>query len=353
MSEHSGLEIPFSVSHSHAPLRLLELPPELLDLLTTSPPTTLKLKSSSSDAGTAEAALCSPNRTYQLRQVQTSNSLYVVAPSSSAVNESNDQSGPGVTTFAQCNWTLEVLDAPSQSALPYMKQLIPLCTGPEINQILTKADLRTKAAIFSDVPLSDAECEQVWTDIVAFEDKARKSSFRPPPRILTKVWAAVSLAAVEKTIDLSKGLKVTDIEDLISALDEVPPELVEAMVKRLLPPEQQKLLIDAPLSDIDPTTTFTLDRSQTVRSVGTWLMEDLGETAEAELIRQWQNLLPEPWREDAQLSAIEGVYQRSTDGKVTSTSSSSQNGTSKTAAAPASTAAKRKWHEKFAKARKR
>lgn len=288
-----------------------------------------------------------------MRQVQTSNSLYVVSPSSTAVNESNDQSGPGVTTFAQCNWTLEVQQAPPQSALPYMRQLIPLYTGPEDIDLLTKADFKTKAAVFSDIPLSDAECEQVWTDIVAFEDRDRKAAFRPSAKILTKTWAAISLSAVEKTIDLSAGLKATDVEDLTSALDEVPSELALATIKRLLPPEQQTLIINTPLSELDPTATFTLDRAQTVRSVGTWLMESLAETTRAELIRQWQNLLPEIWRGDAQLSAIEGVYQISTDGKVTSTSSIPQNGASKTAAAPVSTAAKRKWHEKFAQARKR
>lgn len=212
---------------------------------------------------------------------------------------------------------------------------------------------RPKAAIFLDIPLSDGECEQVWTEIMAFEDKARKAAFRPTVQNLKIAWTAISLAAVEKTIDLSAGLKMTDIEDIMSAMDEVPPELVLAMVKRLLSPEQQTLINSASLSEIDPTTTFTLNRAQTVRSVGTWLMDSLEETTETELIRQWQNLLPESWREDAQLSAIEGVYQTGTIGKITSTSSNPQNGASKTAAASASTATKRKWHEKFAKSRKR
>ena len=353
MSAQSGLEIPFSVSHSHAPLRLLELPSELLEVLNSSATTTLSLKSTSSESGSSEAALCTSNKTYQLRQVQTSNSLYVVAPSTTAVNDSNDQPGSGVTTFAQCNWTLEVSKAPSQSALPYLRQALPLYTGLDDSDLLETIEAKTKAAIFSDIPLSDGECEQAWTKLIAFEIRERKSAYRPTAKILTKTWSSVSLSAIGKSIDLSTGLKVTELEDLVDSLDEIPSELAVAMIKRLVASDQQALLSDMPLSEIEPSATFTLDRTKTVRLVGTWLLESLGETTQVELIRQWQNLLSETWREDAQLSAIEGGYTSSAGGKVTSVSSVQQEGSSKSTTAPATTAAKRKWHEKFAQTRKR
>src|SRR5271156_3399898 len=107
--------IPFTHTHPQQSFRLLELPPELLELLSSDNPPTyviygiqldltlnrfrltkstrLYLKSSNPPTNVsstttprtkgAEAGyvhLCSPTQTYQVRQVSTSNSLFVTQP---------------------------------------------------------------------------------------------------------------------------------------------------------------------------------------------------------------------------------------------------------------------------------
>ncbi|KAI5807276.1 hypothetical protein DFH27DRAFT_639946 [Peziza echinospora] len=78
--------IPFSFSTPQTPFRLLELPQEILELIE-NPQSAASLSSQSQapalylkSTPNTHAVLCTAHKTYQLRQVQTSNSLYLLKP---------------------------------------------------------------------------------------------------------------------------------------------------------------------------------------------------------------------------------------------------------------------------------
>ncbi|KAK3898960.1 hypothetical protein C8A05DRAFT_46850 [Staphylotrichum tortipilum] len=102
---------------SHAPdgtgYKLLELPPELLELLKGPDPPTLTLHPSPT-----AALLKTPTKTYSLRQKNTSNALILLAPSlhtdattstSAATTTTDSSSDAGLHTIATVHETIELV----------------------------------------------------------------------------------------------------------------------------------------------------------------------------------------------------------------------------------------------------
>ncbi|KAH6856040.1 hypothetical protein B0I37DRAFT_389433 [Chaetomium sp. MPI-CAGE-AT-0009] len=117
---HSGIPL------SHAPdgtgYKLLELPPELLELLESQdPPPTLTLHPSPT-----AALLKTPSKTYSLRQKNTSNALILLAPSrsSSTTTTTTPSDGPaatGLSTIATVHDTTELVPEDEAAAAPAAK----------------------------------------------------------------------------------------------------------------------------------------------------------------------------------------------------------------------------------------
>ena len=70
----------------------------------------------------------------------------------------------------------------------------------------------------------------------------------------------------------------------------------------------------------------------------------------ADFTDTWEDRLPEVWRKDAQLSAIEGVYDFPSDTTIRAKSKASTTSIADNSVAAMKPSA-RKWHEKFAKTR--
>ncbi|KAL4742772.1 hypothetical protein BDV11DRAFT_166930 [Aspergillus similis] len=227
MSTQSTPSILFTNQTPQQGFRLLELPPELAELLSSDDPPTLELKSpapSTTNTSNATASeyvnLCTATQTYSIRQVQSSNSLHVLRPSNGVTVRKNDlkivagngngtgagdgenvdmdadgdsESGKDrdlnlnvegtVTSIAKCGSTLE-LHKPAEgfSAVPYLKKLVRVfdkgdwedmsggesadegITGPEA----TKARNEILDRFFADVPVSRTQCERDWVEMCAF-----------------------------------------------------------------------------------------------------------------------------------------------------------------------------------------
>ncbi|KAM0487262.1 hypothetical protein ACHAPX_000533 [Trichoderma viride] len=86
--------------------RLIELPPELQSLLESDNPPVLTLESSETSA-----LLRSPDRTYSLRQKNTSNSVILLAPL-----DSSTASNPGIAAISTIHETVELEIVPENAA---------------------------------------------------------------------------------------------------------------------------------------------------------------------------------------------------------------------------------------------
>lgn len=287
------------------------------------------------NAKPAYAVLCTPNKTFQLRQVQTSNSLFVTQTALEA--HGNEIPVPTTQAIASCTATIELLPVQG-SPVTSLEQALPLYDIID-GEVEATGNRLNKTAIFSDLPFSDGECEQAWTTLMAFEFGG--SVYRPTANTLSHVWRSINATAVAEGIKLDQQFLTDDIARAV-AEEGHPASLVVAMLKHLADDGQ------------NPSERWSsLDQTKTVRFVGKTLLEaktDGPNYLTAEFIDTWKDSLPEPWRDQAELKAINGVFD------LPSSTTVRLKGSVMAGANPeasASKSASRKWHEKFGRARKR
>jgi sister chromatid cohesion protein DCC1 len=332
--------VPFAVAHEMQHFRLLELPPEVVELIDTGPPGTARLtiKSqapSATGASPAYAVLCTPNKTFQLRQVQTSNSLFVTRPALEA--QGDEIPVPATRAIASCTATLE-LHPSDGSPVAYLDDVLPVYDLVD-GDVDAAGNGKSKAAIFSHMPLSEGQCEQAWKDMMAFEFAG--SSYRPSANTLIQVWKSINSAAQAQGIKLDSQFLVEDICEDVSE-EGHPVTLVKAILYYLAADEQGK------------GGWSVLHRSRTVQFVGQNLLEAKREGPDyltSDFIDVWKDLLPETFRNEAELNAISGTF----DTPSSSTIRSKTTALAKSAetSAPKAVSASRKWHERFGRARQR
>ncbi|KAF1994452.1 hypothetical protein P154DRAFT_539596 [Amniculicola lignicola CBS 123094] len=341
-TQQSDGGVRFSVAHDLQQYRLLELPAELLELIDAANPPLLSIKSAAPGAPSAKpayAVLCTPNKTYQLRQVQTSNSLFVAQPVLEA-HGNEEIPAPTTRAVASCTATLELhpADTPPDA---FLEEVLPVYDIVD-KEVDATGNGKSKAVVLADIPLSEGQCEQAWKELMAFEFAG--SSYRPSANTLVQVWKSIHDAALAEGIKLDQQF-LTDT--LLSALDDegYPPSLIVAVLTGLATAEQ------------DPAGSWScLDRSRAVHFVGTTLLEAKRGGADyltAEFLDTWREHVPDAWQRDAELAAIEGLYELPTSTTVAIRGGIAS--TTKTAAATAKpgSSSSRKWHEKFGRARQR
>jgi hypothetical protein len=198
----------------------------------------------------------------------------------------------------------------------------------------------TKATIFDDMPLSDGECQAGWDELMAFE--AGGGSYQPSPNALSQVWRSINAAALAEGIKMDRQF-MTDDMTRAAAEDGHPPTLVEAVLTHIS------------TSDTDRNGPWScLDRAKTVAFAGRTLLEAKRGTdfLVVDFTDSWEDRLPEAWRKDAQLSAIEGLYECPSDTTIKAKGNTGT-ATSSDGAVASMKPSARKWHEKFAKTRKK
>ncbi|ORY02036.1 sister chromatid cohesion protein Dcc1 [Clohesyomyces aquaticus] len=334
--------VPFSIAYDMQHFRLLELPAELLELLESPKPPPLSIKSQqasgasrTADTKPAYAVLCSPNASFQLRQVQTSNSLFITSPVLEA--HSNDMPVPATCAIASCTATLE-LHPSADSPVALLHDVLPIYDIVD-GEVDAAGNGKSKGIIFSHIPLSDGQCEYGWRELMAFEFAA--SSWRPSANTLSQVWKSINSAALAEGVKLDQQFLTHDI--LKEATEEgYPGELVVAILQRLASDDKDR---SGPWS--------CLDRTKTAQFVGKTLLEakDGKDYLTAQYLDDWRDLLPEPWREMVAVNLITGSYTL-----PSSTTIKFKGGLATAAkedtAIPKAGSSSRKWHERFGRARK-
>lgn len=281
--------------------------------------------------------LCTPSKTFHLRQVQTSNSLFVTRPTQEA--HGNEIPAPTTRAIAACAATLELHPSVDEPG-PLLAQTLPLYDVVE-GEVDARGNGRRKETIFPDLPFSDGQCEQAWLSLMAFEMDG--SAFRPSARALSHLWKSIIAAAVAEGMKLDEQFLINDLANAV-AEEGHPPALATAILRNLSTDEQNA-----------NEAWASLDRHKTVKFVGSKLLEARCESKDyllADFLDAWKDSLPESWREEAQLKAIDGLYEfsSSTPKRVKFTEAAKD---SANLDAPVASAKARKWHEKFGKMRKK
>ncbi|KAK4895411.1 hypothetical protein LTR27_006475 [Elasticomyces elasticus] len=315
--------------------RLLELPPELLELVTSNTSHTLQFKSAdgqhSGKAGSVpEAYICTSDKTYKIRQVNSSNSVYICQPANNDGGDGLPQAG--LQAVAQGSWTLELNEAQTNFAVQHLKAVLPKYSSTGSYQ---SKKLASKQQIFDNIPSSQAQCEQAWKDLACFELNDPQGCFLPSASIKVQVWRSMLDQAVASGVDLTGELSPKKLDVIIDPNEEWPIEIGHAVLDSILNSEGR------------------IDEFKCVASVGVDLLAArLGVVQPtAEFLAIWRNALPEKWRAQAKVEMLHRTEYRLGDSRKTIAYAGAMS-TAAAADGDATTGAKRKWHDKFRASKK-
>ncbi|KAL9097047.1 MAG: hypothetical protein Q9165_001011 [Trypethelium subeluteriae] len=337
MSSQSDRGIPFSVAEVQQNVRLLELPPDLLELLTRPNP---------------------PN---------------LGPDSSSSANLSED----GICAIATCPTTLEAIPAPPshRTALSHLQSVLRPWNGPDDPSTLAgSAPVTKRPALFADIPVSEGECATAWNQLCAFED-AQGHCWVPTPTAQIGTWTSLlrwmvaqgwdmrttcqtwearksarlgrMLGEVEREEGWPAGLARAVLRRVGELEENENPELERKSGKEVVGAAMVRLLTDDIGVKIDPEvlvywTGKTLLAAKTSAS-------DVISTEE--FMQWWRDALPEPWVEKASLNKIEGSFVNPSPSMIRY-SRGGPTSVAASASASGGKAGSRKWHDKFKQKRK-
>ncbi|OQO00111.1 hypothetical protein B0A48_13897 [Cryoendolithus antarcticus] len=309
MSTQSSTGIPVSLlaEAQHQHFRLLELPPELLEVLTSANPPTLYFKSAEVVAGgsAGNAVLCTHDKTYNIRQKNSSNTVYVLQP-----HESNDEPGKQrIQIISQPQSTLETTPAPKPCAAAYIRQLLPVLAST--GQSVGARDSLTKAQLFANIPASDAECEVALRELAVLFDEHGKCML-PSAQLRLDTWHSILAAARARPIDLTASLASNSIDLLrtdVSDVDDLQGTLVTAIVGSVLIQSEEGI----------DTEDVRIDPSALVRWAGITRLEAMSaktSTTASVFKSAWRDDMPELWRSMVDTALLAGRYTLSDGGKT-------------------------------------
>lgn len=349
--------IPISHANVQSGVRLLELPPELLQLVDSGITPQLTFKSppaNSSDGSPAHTVLCTDERTYEIKQVQTSNTVMVMRPQQSRSETSNrddevdmdedENEGKsasegadwGMEAFAMCGSTLEVLPIKPgpkvKTAAQWLKTLLPAWRGPESASLDQRGgtgdEQKGKQDYTHDVPYSNVELDVAWKALMVFETRGK--CWRPTEGALLDLWKGLT-----RSLDVTGTLDSGDLEAVLGQED-CPKELAEALRNALTKETKGK-------------STLEFDKDSTL----SWLAVNYLEANPQTDITDSKELIPPEWQEEdaeAQLKACAATTVDAGDGaalpiKDAATTPSKDSG-------PKRIGKSTNWHDKFKRAKR-
>ena len=270
--------------------------------------------STNSTQTAANAVLCTDNQTYQVRQVQSSNSVFVLQPSESIQASTNDSiSVTSISAIAQCAVTLELVPA-SPSPAAYLKQTIPAYLGSESLSASRSAEAIGIDAIIRNMPFSSGECNIAWKELCGFELEGQ--ALLPSASALVHIWESISSAAALSGACLSGSFSLDTIGRPVQE-DGHAHDLFRAVIDRLCSEnvgieDGRGFLSCSSVINAERTEDVVLDRHLAISWVGSTLLESLDVSGKgsqvSEFINKWQNLLPEAWRKCVSLGLLKACW---------------------------------------------
>ncbi|KAF2723876.1 hypothetical protein K431DRAFT_324672 [Polychaeton citri CBS 116435] len=336
--DQTGIEFSVVPEEHQERFRLLELPPELLALLTQEDAEPLLFKATdSSDGNTPQSAvkLCTDDKTYSIRQVNTSNSVYLARPGLSVVADGGLPPPASVEAFAQCDSFLEATLQAKSSAVSHIRSQVPVYSST--GHYGGKSAV-TRGQLYDNIPLSKAECDESWIELACFEMRDSAGSFIPSAAARIQAWSSILTNAAANTIDLTSQIANVDVELIVDDTEDWPVELTQAVLYSV--------------RDMSEGTPLIIDQAKCLRLVGASLLETYQTKGlpTSEFRARWADLLPERWRgsKGPDLQAIQGSYniEGTTIVFVEKDASNGPQGSKTTLGV------KRAWHEKFRQSKK-
>jgi sister chromatid cohesion protein DCC1 len=138
----------------------------------------------------------------------------------------------GYCAIASCGATLEASSS-NESAIPYLQTLLPEYSSREISAEAVNSTY-TLRNIGNDIPLSDGEIHQAWSQLCAFEEGGKV--FRPTAAVLLSLWKAIITASTAENVNIGSAFLVDDLWSIIVD-EEYPRGMFNAIMHRLAEPE--------------------------------------------------------------------------------------------------------------------
>ena len=169
----------------------------------------------------ANAVLCTDTKTYQVRQVHSSNSVLVLRPMEIASTGLEGELMPrcGMSAIARCTTMLELLPA-TVDAPALLRNVLQEFSDPQsglrnkqAEEENTTSKGRSKSEIFDDMPLSVQEFEDAWTELCAFESDS--TCWVPTAACLCEVWRSIMSAVAIKGLSLQDSVYIHDLVELV------------------------------------------------------------------------------------------------------------------------------------------
>ena len=165
------------------------------------------------------AVICSHDRTFQLRQVHSSNSVFVLHPS---------QDGE-LTVVAKCEATLEAIPQ-TPPCLTLLQTRLSVFSGQAQREVHPNSQAQSKQSVLADTPVSTEQFNRAWVDLCAFEMEGQ--SWRPSSNMLWKTWKSIASASTIKGLPLNQASNFQTLATMVED-DEIPVPLFNAVVERL------------------------------------------------------------------------------------------------------------------------
>ena len=270
----------------------------------------LQVKTSEADQSKrpgGTAILCTPDQTFELRHLQSSNVLHLLEPSDDPTNETTGTRA-GLSLAAQCDGLLELVPVTPNAHLYLAQQLPDLAKDREaLDQGLPTA--ASKAQACRVAPFSQAEFERAWQDVCACEVDGQ--AYVPRASGLKIAWESLGLAATAEGIDLGRQFRT---EDLLQGTGDqaVPKEVLLAVLQRVGSSDEGHTdgcllgLAFSKMPDAKHVIGMRVDRDKCIEWTGAMLLECLdAPVTTTDFIKQWQAVLPEAWEALGTLATLQ------------------------------------------------
>ncbi|RPA81113.1 hypothetical protein BJ508DRAFT_326723 [Ascobolus immersus RN42] len=267
MTQPNAYTVPIAYSTIQTPIRLIELPPALLDLVTSPNPPTLHLKSlppvphPTTANPQPHAYLTTPTQTFTIRQVSSSNNTFLLRHAdhtrvTTHYPPSIDPLNPPEPEIREETALTSILTSTTTShleVLPYSPN--PVATlrkmVPAYSDLYTPAPLYgSKETLFLDVPLSRLQFEQGWKEALCFEDTIQVVDEDGDSTTRTCIWRLDPLLTLRvlkmlEEFRLSEGLSwsleprvIEDFREMFSedgsAATRWMPGMVETIIRNVM-----------------------------------------------------------------------------------------------------------------------
>lgn len=182
--------------------------------------------------------LCTDDRTFHIRQVHSSNSIFILQPSQTqSINDEGSIPPEAISAIAQPTATLELIPSSFHGPL-LLKQILPVYGTSQAESVGKTepasvppvADRMSKYTALDNLPLSSGEFEALWAQMCAFEHEGQ--AWLPTATLLAAVWEAIISAATANSIDLRQSFQTQSITEMVREDGYLVP-LIEAIVRRL------------------------------------------------------------------------------------------------------------------------